>query len=125
MANPDPALDLTQAQWRAIDERRKRAWIGADITVKGTVICARDLTIDGQVEGGIEVGDHALIVGTGATVTADLVARTIVISGAVTGDVTARETVDLKETGSIDGNIKAPRFSMADGARVSGRVETG
>jgi cytoskeletal protein CcmA (bactofilin family) len=124
MANQDPALDLTQAQWRAIDERRKTAWIGADITIKGTVVCARDLTIDGQVDGAIEVGDHAVVVGVGATIKADLAAKTIKVSGTVTGNVTARELVELRETASIDGDVKAPRLSMADGAQIRGKVET-
>ena len=42
------------------DERRVAAWIGKAITMKGDVVCSRDLTIDGVVEGTIEVGQHSL-----------------------------------------------------------------
>ena len=125
MANIDPSLDLTAAQFLTLDERRKRAWIGTDIVVKGDVSCSRDLTIDGQVEGTIEVGDNVLTIGEGATVKANLVARAVTISGDVTGNVAAREKVDLKSTGSVTGDIKTPRFAMADGAVVRGKVEVG
>src|SRR5262245_49590175 len=124
MPHPDPTLDLSPAQWRAIDEKRKTAWIGADILITGGLVCARDLSIDGKVDGTIEVGDHRLTIGAGAEIKADLVARSVSINGNVIGNVTAREKVELKETASVEGNIQAPRFSMADGAIVQGRVET-
>ena len=106
-------------------ERRTAAWIGASVIVKGEVICSEDLTIDGTVEGTIEVGDHGLTIGEGAGIRAELVAKTITISGAVTGNVTATDRVELCATGSVDGDITARRFLMADGARLRGRVATG
>jgi cytoskeletal protein CcmA (bactofilin family) len=106
-----------------VDERRVSAWIGTALTVHGKVISAQDLTIDGCVEGTIELGDHGLTIGTGAEIKADLVAKTIVISGAVTGNVTASSIVDLRATGSVDGDIIAPRLLMADGAVIKGRVD--
>ena len=107
----------------AIDERRLTAWIGKSLRIEGRVISAQDLTIEGQVEGTIELGDYALTVGTGAGIKANLVARTITISGAVTGNVTASETVDLRATGSVEGNVAAPRVLMADGAVINGKVD--
>jgi cytoskeletal protein CcmA (bactofilin family) len=105
------------------DERRVTAWIGTALIVQGKVISAQDLTIDGKVEGTIELGDHGLTIGPGAEIKADLIARTILISGAVTGNVTATDRVDLRATGSVDGDIVAPRFAMAEGAVIKGRVD--
>jgi len=107
------------------DERRVAAWIGKAITLRGDVICSQDLTIDGTVEGTIEVGQHSLIVGVGAAIKADLVGRIVTIGGSITGNVTATEKVDLKATGSVEGDISAPRFAMAEGAVVRGRVQSG
>jgi cytoskeletal protein CcmA (bactofilin family) len=107
------------------DERRVAAWIGKAITLRGDVICSQDLTIDGVVEGTIEVGQHSLIVGVGASIKADLVGRVVTIGGSITGNVTATEKVDLKATGSVEGDIRTPRFAMAEGAVVRGHVETG
>ena len=107
----------------AVDERRMSAWIGTALTVQGRVISNQDLTIDGKVEGTIELGNHGLTIGSGAEIKADLVAQTITISGAVTGNVTASSSVDLRATGSVDGDITTPRLIMADGAVIRGRVD--
>ena len=115
--NPSPASRPV------VDERRVNAWIGTALIVQGKVISAQDLTIDGKVEGTIELGDHGLTIGQGAEIKADLVAKTISISGAVTGNVTATDRVDLRATGSVDGNIVAPRFAMAEGAVIKGKVD--
>ena len=107
----------------AVDERRISAWIGTALIVQGKVISSQDLTIDGKVEGTIELGDHGLTIGSGAEIKADLVAQTITISGAVTGNVTATSVVDLRSTGSVDGDITTPRLVMADGAVIKGKVD--
>src|SRR4051812_39205275 len=105
----------------AADERRMSAWIGTALTVHGKVISTQDLMIDGRVEGTIELGNHGLTIGSGAEIKADLVAQTITISGAVTGNVTATSVVDLRATGSVEGDIIAPRLIMADGAVTRGK----
>lgn len=106
-------------------ERRVAAWIGKAVRVEGKVISNEDLVIDGDVEGSIEVGDHNLTIGEGAAVKADLLAKTITIAGSVTGDVVAIDKVDLRASGSVEGDISAPRFSMADGSTVTGSVKAG
>src|SRR5205823_14857480 len=109
----------------AFTERRVAAWVGKALRIEGRIVSSEDLTIDGSVEGSIELGDHSLTIGTGAAVKADLTAKTITISGAVTGMVHATEKVELHATGSVDGDINAPRFVMAEGATVRGRIEAG
>ena len=79
--------------------------------------------IDGKVEGSIEVGDHVLMVGARASVKANLVAKSILISGTVIGNVTATERLDLQATGSVEGDISSPRLVMVDGAVVRGKVD--
>jgi cytoskeletal protein CcmA (bactofilin family) len=108
---------------RVVEERRVAAWIGKSLVVQGKIISTEDLTIDGRVEGTIELGQHGLTIGIGAEVKADLVARTITISGEVTGNVTAGEKVDLQSTGVVNGDISAPRLTMAEGAIIRGRVD--
>lgn len=107
------------------DERRRAAWVGKSLRIEGKIVSVDDLTIDGQVDGTIEVGDHSLVIGAGAAVKADLAARSITISGAVTGSVIASERVDLRASGSVVGDIIAPRLALADGAVITGRIEAG
>jgi cytoskeletal protein CcmA (bactofilin family) len=118
-AQPGPSNESKAAA----DERRMAAWIGTSLVIQGKVISTEDLTINGQVEGTIELGDHSLIIGVGAKIQANLVAKAIVISGTVTGNIRASDKVDLRPTGSVDGDIITPRLVMADGAIIKGRVD--
>jgi cytoskeletal protein CcmA (bactofilin family) len=106
------------------DERRTAAWIGKALKIEGRIVSQEHLTIDGEVDGTIEVGDHSLMIGAGAAVKADLNARTITVSGTVTGNLTASERVVLQPSASVDGDITTPRLSMADGAVVKGKVDS-
>jgi cytoskeletal protein CcmA (bactofilin family) len=126
MWNADTSRERAAAQPDAkppVDERRMAAWIGKSLLVQGKVISTEDLTIDGRVEGTIELGNHSLTIGVGAAIQADLVAQTIIISGAVTGNIKASVKVDLRSTGSVDGDITSPVLLMADGAVIMGKVE--
>jgi cytoskeletal protein CcmA (bactofilin family) len=81
--------------------------------------------IDGQVQGTIELGDHSLTIGPGASIVADLVAKVVTISGKVKGNVMGSAKVELKATARVEGDITAPKFAMEDGAALSGKVDTG
>ena len=107
------------------NERRKVAWVGPGVRIEGKLISTEDLVIDGRVDGSIEVSNHHLSIGPDGAVTANLSARRITISGAVTGNVKAGERVDLHATGSVTGDIDAPRCVIADGAFIAGRVDAG
>jgi cytoskeletal protein CcmA (bactofilin family) len=107
------------------DERRKAAWISGAIVVKGDVVSTEDLVIDGQIHGSIELGNHSLTIGHGATVVADLAAQGITISGTVKGNVMGSGKVELKSTAKVEGDISSPKFVMEDGAALSGKVDTG
>jgi cytoskeletal protein CcmA (bactofilin family) len=109
----------------AAAERRVTAWIGKAVHVEGKVVSGEDLIIEGDVEGSIEVGNHSLTIGQGAVIKANLVAKTVTISGSVVGDVKAIERVELRTGASVVGDITSPRLLMADGATVSGKVAAG
>lgn len=107
------------------DERRKAAWIGGSILVKGDIVSTEDLVIDGQVQGTIELGNHSLVIGQGASVVADLNAKTVTISGKLKGNVMSSGRVELKSTAKVEGDISSPKLVMEDGANLSGKVDTG
>ncbi|MGH9141603.1 MAG: bactofilin family protein [Vicinamibacterales bacterium] len=106
------------------EERRMAAWVGKALLIQGKITSTENLTIDGRVEGTIELGDHSLTIGAGASVEADLVAQTIVVSGAVKGNILASVKVDLHSTASVTGDITAPVLLMAEGAVVTGKVDS-
>jgi cytoskeletal protein CcmA (bactofilin family) len=119
---PEPATD---ARASSFTERRVAAWVGTALRVEGKIISAGDLTIDGNVEGSIELGNHSLTIGSSASVVADLVAKSVTISGTVKGNVMGNAKVDLKSTARVEGDITAPKFAMEDGAVLVGKVDTG
>jgi cytoskeletal protein CcmA (bactofilin family) len=121
----EAASTSSPAPRSAVDERRVTAWIGQGVVIEGRITSTQDLRIDGKVDGTIEVGNHGLTIGASAAIKANLVARAILISGTVNGNVTASERVDLAATGSVQGDINAPRLGIADGAVVKGKVDTG
>ena len=108
---------------RPPDERRMAGWVGKALQIHGRIISSENLTIDGTVEGTIELGDNSLTIGDGANVKANLAARTVVVSGTVEGNVVASVSVAIEPTGSVTGDIVAPLFSMADGAVVRGSID--
>lgn len=97
--------------------------MGQSISIKGELTGAEDLTLEGRVEGRIALPDHVLTVGASAQIHAEVVAKTVVILGTVVGNVTVTEKFELRAGGSMQGNLKAPRISMADGAVFGGKVE--
>jgi cytoskeletal protein CcmA (bactofilin family) len=107
------------------DERRVVAWVGKSVIFKGDLISSEDMTIDGRVEGTIDVRDHTLTIGPDAHIQADIVARIVTVLGAVTGTITAGEKIYIRETGSVEGDVLSPRLAMVDGALLRGRVDTG
>jgi len=125
MVNPDSLREqvLPEAKQIPADERRMAAWIGKSLFVQGKIVSTEDLTIHGGVEGTIELGNHSLTIGDGASIKADLVAQTINISGTVTGNVMATIKVEVKATASVTGDITAPLLIVADGAVIIGTVD--
>lgn len=99
------------------------AIIGQSIQIKGELSGNEDLTIDGTVEGNIELKQNNLTIGPNGNIKADINAKTVTITGKVEGNVTADEKVEIRETGNLRGNIAAPRVVIADGAFFKGSVE--
>jgi cytoskeletal protein CcmA (bactofilin family) len=120
---PTPSVSSVTPPMPA-EERRVVAWVGKSVKFQGTLTSSEDMTIDGQVEGTIDIQDNALTIGPDADIKADIVASTVTIHGTVTGNVRAKQKVDIKATGRVEGNLFTPRLVMADGAVVRGRVDT-
>src|SRR5712692_8916181 len=102
-----PQTSVPTIPGRPVEERRVVAWVGQSVGFSGDLISLEDMTIDGRVEGTIELRDHHLTIGPDAHIQADIVAKIVTVLGSVTGTITASETVDIRETGSVEGNISS------------------
>ena len=119
-----PSADDFRREAR-MEERRRASWISGSVLVRGDVVSTEDLVIDGQVQGTIDLGDHALTIGPSASVVADLDAKVVTISGKLIGSVLASARVELKATASVEGDVTSPQFVMEEGATLKGKVDTG
>lgn len=97
--------------------------IGKSVVIKGELNGSEDLTIEGQVEGTIQLRDHVLTIGPNGKIKAQIFAKTVIILGHVTGNVSASEKVDIRDNGSVDGDIISPRVAIAEGAHFRGSVD--
>ncbi len=89
----------------------------------GELSASEDMTLCGQMEGRVTLTDHTLTIGPDADIRAEVKASTVIIMGAVQGNVTATQKIDLRATGSVTGDIAAPRIVIADGGQLLGKVQ--
>ena len=75
------------------------------------------------MEGKIELRQNILTIGPNAKIKAQVFAKAVVVQGEVHGNVTATEKVDIRDAGSVDGDISAPRVAIADGAHFRGSID--
>jgi cytoskeletal protein CcmA (bactofilin family) len=98
--------------------------IGQTLFLKGTLSADEDIRIAGRVEGAIELQGHVLTVQPTGELTAGVWAKSVIVEGAMRGDIVAGESVALQVTASMVGKIAAPRIAICEGADFNGRAET-
>lgn len=114
--------------WNTGEHQQKKdtgvATVGLSVSIKGEISGSEDVTVDGQVEGRIELPEHTLTIGPNATVLADINAKNVIILGTVVGGVVARETAEIRKTAAVEGSLSCGRLAVQEGARINGKVET-
>jgi cytoskeletal protein CcmA (bactofilin family) len=96
--------------------------LGKSVKIKGELSGSEDLTLYGQMEGSVRLPDYTLTIGPHADIKAEISAKSVVIMGGVTGNVTAGEKVEIRATGSVTGDIASPRLAIAEGGCLCGKV---
>src|SRR6476661_7053163 len=97
--------------------------IGKSVVIEGELQGGDDLTIEGHVEGTIQLREHVLTIGPNGRIKAQVFAKSVIVLGEVTGNVTASDKVDIRDAGSVDGDIISPRVAIAEGAHFRGSVD--
>jgi len=105
------------------EDNARGANFGRSISVKGEVSGSEDLTIDGQVEGRIDLPEHVLTVGPNATIVADITVRAATIFGTVIGSITARKKIEVRNAGSVEGQVTCTLLVVQEGAILNGKVD--
>ena len=97
--------------------------IGKSVVIKGELNGSEDLTVEGHVEGKIELKEHVLTIGPHGKIKAEILAKAVIVLGEVTGNIAASEKVDIRDNGSVDGDIVSPSVAIAEGAHFRGSVD--
>jgi len=100
-----------------------QATIGRSIVLKGELSANEDLVIDGQFDGNVNLQDHCLTVGPNGKVNAEVQARQVVVYGTVSGNVNAREKIEVRRTGHVTGDLKSGSVSIEEGAYFKGSID--
>jgi cytoskeletal protein CcmA (bactofilin family) len=100
-----------------------QAQIGKSLHVKGEISGSEDLYIDGEVEGTVELKNNSLTIGPNGNVHADVQAHSITILGKLRGNVRAGDKVEIRKTGSLEGDLAAARIIIEDGAVFRGSID--
>lgn len=102
----------------------KQVCIGSSMTIEGELTGKEDLIIDGKVKGKILVTGHQLTIGENGHVSAEIHdASRVVVQGEMVGDISADDKIEIETTGSMLGNIRAPRVVLAEGSRFKGSID--
>src|SRR5215204_5370458 len=123
VAAPAAATQAVRPETMNSQNARDVVNIGKSVVIKGELNGSEDLTIEGHVEGKIELKDHALTIGPNGKIKAQVFAKSVIVLGEVHGNVTASEKVDIRDGGSVDGDIISPRVAIAEGAHFRGSVD--
>ena len=99
------------------------ALIGRSVVIKGELNGSEDLTIEGQVDGKVELLEHTLTIGADGRVKAQVFAKSVIVLGELVGNINAGERVEIRENGAVDGDIVAPRVAIAEGAHFRGSID--
>ena len=116
---PAPASAPRNATMNSQDQ----ATIGKSLVIKGEVTGSESLYIDGRVEGSINLPGNRVTVGRNGIVNANITAREIVVTGKVRGNLSASDRVDIRNEGSLTGDVVAQRISIEDGAFFKGGID--
>lgn len=119
MNEPTPAA----APRNAALNMQEQATIGKSLVIKGEVSGSESLYIDGRVEGSINLPGNRVTIGRNGVVAANVVAREIVVIGKLKGNLTASDRVDIRNEGSLTGDVVAQRISIEDGAFFKGGID--
>jgi len=99
------------------------AIIGKSVVLKGQIYGREDVTIDGEVEGTVELQEHRLTIGPNGKVVATIKAREIVVIGTVQGNIETREKIEIRKDAKVVGDIRTARIVIEDGAYFKGSID--
>jgi cytoskeletal protein CcmA (bactofilin family) len=96
--------------------------LGSDVEIRGNLKFSGELTLDGRLEGEVNT-DGVLNLGDSAIVNGNINAQSVVVRGKITGNITAKEKIEIKTKAELFGDIKASKLVVEEGVTFVGKTE--
>src|ERR1700733_14125671 len=96
--------------------------LGSDVEIKGNLKFSGELTFDGKLEGEIQT-DGVLNLGDSAVVNGNINAQSVVVRGKITGNISAKEKIEIKSKAELFGDIRAAKLLVEEGVTFVGKTE--
>lgn len=124
-ASPTPAsAPVPSAATYRPEMPRSSAVLGQSVVVKGQIFSQEDLTIEGDVQGTIDLGDHRLTVGPKGKVIVDTIkAREVIVMGSLKGSIDATDKVFIRKDAQLIGDVQTAGIVIEDGAYFKGGID--
>lgn len=94
----------------------------SDVEIKGNLKFSGELTFDGKLEGEIQT-DGILNLGDGAVINGNINAQSVIVRGKITGNINAKEKIEIKAKAELFGDIRATKLVVEEGVTFVGRTE--
>jgi len=98
------------------------AVLGKGARLRGRIGGDGDLHVEGAISGEVAIKGQ-LVLAAGGGIVADVQATSVIVEGAVEGDITATDSVSIRASARVSGALKGSSVSIEEGATVSGRIE--
>jgi cytoskeletal protein CcmA (bactofilin family) len=119
----DHPSEPTPRDYEMPSSSQNQTVLGQSIVLHGEMSGKEDLLIEGQLEGTISLPEHTVTVGSHGEVKAEVHARQVIVLGALTGNITATERVEIRKTGQVVGDLVAAAVAIEDGAYFKGSID--
>ncbi|MBN2196918.1 MAG: polymer-forming cytoskeletal protein [Polyangiaceae bacterium] len=104
-------------------QRPEMSVLGPTTHVTGRVTGPGGLSVEGRIDGGVQLTGPCTI-GTGAAVVGDMAADTLDVAGTLTGDAVVADRVVVRSSATVRGKWRAARVVIEPGASVSLRLDS-
>jgi cytoskeletal protein CcmA (bactofilin family) len=101
--------------------RSSMSYLGKSIKIKGKISSDEYLTVEGQVEGNIDIG-KTLTIGKNGYVNGKINADMVKLDGKAEGNITAASKLEIASSGRFQGTIKSDKLVIEEGAVFKGKI---
>ena len=103
-------------------DKTAKTIIAEDMEITGSIKCASQIQFDGKLNGDLNCTATAML-GKSALIKGNIIAESVTIAGTITGNITAKDRIEMKSTAKVQGDIRAKRLTVEDGVTFIGKSE--